>query len=129
MGPSKAPRFRVCEPVTKDASLPTERAAQTCSAPVLTQASALAFAALVLALLWPDIQEVTVFGLSIKHLTEAVKAAGQTVDHVDTTTNRLSEVTGRIDDATRAISSRAERIVDETLRDRRAAAQLTPTQI
>ena len=108
------PRFRVCEVVTKNLGQSTQSATETCSAPVLTQASALAFAALVVALLWPDIQEFTVFGVSIKKLTEAVKAVAQTVDRVDTLTSQLSEATGRIGDETRAISSRAERIVDDT---------------
>ena len=108
------PRFRVCELVTKDVGLATQRATQTCSAPVLTQASVLAFAALVVALLWPDIQEFTIFGVSIKKLTEAVKDVAQAVDRVDTSTSQLSEATGRIDDATRATADRAERIVDDT---------------
>lgn len=72
-------RFEVCEVVTKGAEKTT-----TCGPPDLTQASVLAVAAFVLAMLWPDIQELSAFGVSVKRLEQKVEAVGDTVEQVGT---------------------------------------------
>ncbi len=77
-------RFTICE--TIDSA--KDGITTTCAPPELNQAGVLAVVALVLALLWPDIQEVSVFGVTVKRLIEKV---GRRVDEVGATSTQIRD--------------------------------------
>lgn len=101
-------RFAVCTVVdsAKD-GLTT-----TCAPPDLTQASVLAVVALVIALLWPDIQEFTAFGVTIKKLVkdvgDRVRRVGETTGRVDATANRIEATTSATQGGVTAIQATLE---------------------
>ncbi|WP_146086921.1 MULTISPECIES: hypothetical protein [unclassified Rathayibacter] len=62
----------------------------TCAPPDLSSASVLALVLVVVALLWPDLSEIAVLGISLKRRVEAVEAGGEVIrDEVELLRNTV----------------------------------------
>lgn len=78
----------------------------TCASPSLSSATVLLFVLLVVALLWPDISEITVLGVSLKRKVEQAQAAAETArESVDNLRQMVQFQQTQIDSVTSATAT------------------------